>query len=156
MDIKIRCAHQKMVPVAELRPHPKNRNSHSDEQVARLAQIFEYQGVRHPIKVSLLSGYITSGHGRLMAAKKLGMQEFPVDFQEYESEEMEYGDLVADNSIALWSELDMAGINEDLIDLGPDFDIDLLGIDNFKLDLNGDTAIEDKKEKFCPHCNGVI
>lgn len=134
-DIKIRCAYTKMVPISELKPHPKNRNSHPEEQIARLARIFEYQGIRHPIKVSNLSGLITAGHGRLSAARKLRMTEFPVDYQDYESDEQEYADLQADNAIALWSELDFSAINADLVDLGPDFDIDLLGIKGFEIDV---------------------
>jgi DNA modification methylase len=131
---KIRCSYQKLVPLSELKPHPKNRNKHPKEQIARLAQIIDYQGIRHPIKVSLLSGFITSGHGRLEAAHKLELKEFPVDFQEYESEEQEYADLQSDNAIALWSELDLSGINQDLGDLGPDFDLDMLGIKDFVLE----------------------
>ncbi len=133
--MKIRCLYDKLVPVNELKAHPKNRNAHPEEQIARLAQILEYQGFRYPIKVSKASGYITSGHGRLMAAMKLGLKEVPVNFQEYESEEQEYADIIADNSIASWSELDLKSINLDLPDLGPDFNIDLLGIKNFTLDV---------------------
>lgn len=132
--MKIRCAYDRLVPLAELTPHPKNRNQHPGDQVVRLAQILEYQGWRYPIKVSRLSGFITSGHGRLLAAKHLGWDKVPVNFQEYESEEQEYADVIADNSIASWAELDLKSINLDVPDLGPDFDIDLLGIKNFELE----------------------
>lgn len=143
-DVKIRCAFTKMVPVSELKQHPKNRNTHSQEQVERLAHIMEYQGVRHPIIISNLSGFITAGHGRLEAAKKLGLKEYPCDFQEYQSEEAEYAFLQSDNAIASWAELDLAGINSDLGDLGPDFDIEMLGIKDFVLDL---------AEKLEPQCD---
>lgn len=137
-----------MVPVNELKSHPKNRNKHPIDQISRLAQILEYQGWRYPIKVSMLSGFITSGHGRLLAAKKLGLESVPVNFQEYESEEQEYADLVSDNSIAIWAEIDLAGINFDLQDLGPDFDIDLLGLKEFSLDPSEklDDQLNDSKE----------
>lgn len=130
--IKIRCAHDKLVPIAELKPHPKNRNKHPENQIARLAEILSYQGFRYPIKVSKLSGFITSGHGRLLAATKLGMSEVPVNFQEYESEAQEYADLVADNAIALWAEIDLAGITDDIKDLG-DLNLDLLGLEDFSV-----------------------
>ena len=61
-------------------------------------------------------------------------------YQDFESDEVEYAFIQSDNAIASWSELDLAGINVDLADLGPDFDIDLLGIKDFKLDLNEDGA----------------
>lgn len=130
----IRCLYDKLAPIAELRPHPKNRNAHPADQIKRLAKILEYQGFRYPIKVSKLSGHITSGHGRLEAAKLNGWTEVPVNYQDYEDETQEYADLQADNAIASWAELDFSGINADLGDLGPDFDIDLLGIKNFEID----------------------
>jgi DNA modification methylase len=133
-----------MVPLKELKEHPKNRTVHNDGQIARLAQIFEYQGIRHPIIISNLSGFIVAGHGRLAAAKKLGLNDFPCDYQDFSSEEEEYAFLVSDNSIALWAELDLAGINSDIGDLGPDFDIDLLGIKDFTLDV---------AEKLEPQCD---
>jgi len=132
--MKIACTFEKMLPLSELKPHPKNRNKHPSEQIDSLAKLIKYQGIRHPIIVSNTSGFIVAGHGRLAAAKKLGLKEFPVDWQDFESEEQEYAFLQSDNAIALWSELDLAGINADIVDFGPDLEIDLLGIQNFALD----------------------
>lgn len=134
-DLKIRCEYAELLSIDELRPHPKNRNKHSKDQIDRLAKIIKYQGFRHPIIVSRLSGFIVAGHGRLDAAKKLKLKTVPVDYQEFESEEQEYAFLQSDNSIALWAELDLSGINADLGDLGPDFDIELLGLKNFTVDV---------------------
>ena len=115
--------------------HPKNPNTHSSEQIESLAKIIEFQGWRLPIKVSRLSGFITAGHGRLDAAELRGWRDVPVSYQDYESEEQEFADLVADNAIAEWSVLDFKSINEAIPNLGPDFDIDLLGIKNFEIDV---------------------
>jgi len=134
--MKINCLYDKLVPVKELKQHVKNRNKHPKDQIERLAKILEYQGWRYPIKVSKQSGMITSGHGRLEAAIHLKWKEVPVNFQDYESDEMEYADVQADNAIASWAELDFSGINADIGDLGPDFDLDNLGIKNFMLDLS--------------------
>lgn len=140
----VHCAHDAMVSVKELKPNPLNRNSHPKDQVERLAKILEYQGWRYPIKVSKRSGLITSGHGRLEAAKLLKLKEVPVSFQDYTDEAQEYADLTADNAIASWSELDLSGINSDIVDLGPDFDLDLLGIKDFILE---------PVEKLEPQCD---
>lgn len=134
----IRCLFDELVDVKKLKAHPKNRNTHPDEQITRLAKILAYQGWRYPVKVSKRSGFITSGHGRLLAAKSNKWKQVPVNYQDYESDEQEYADLQADNAIALWAELDLSGINTDLGDLGPDFDIDLLGLKDFELVI-GDT-----------------
>lgn len=132
---KIRSKEIRLVPIGEIQPNPKNRNKHSEEQIKRLCEIIEYQGFRKPLVVSNQSGLLVAGHGRLMAAQRLGFTELPVIFQDFDSPEQEYADMVADNAISSWAELDLSGINADLPDLGPDFDIDLLGIKNFKIDV---------------------
>lgn len=143
-EIKIQCAYDKLVPTYDLKVHPKNRNKHPDSQIGRLSQIIEYQGFRIPIKVSNLSGFVTSGHGRLLAAIKLQMTEVPVDFQDYESEAQEYADIQADNAIALWAELDPIGIKDDILQSNFELDTDLLGIKYFEaLNSNFNNTLED-------------
>ena len=134
MSIKNHTGH-KLVKISDLKLHPKNRNTHPEHQIRRLAEILEYQGWRYPVKVSNQSGYVTAGHGRIEAAKLKGWTEVPVNYQDYDNEDQEYADLVADNAIASWAELDLSGVNADLADFDPSFDINLLGIENFSLDL---------------------
>lgn len=133
-EIPIHCAYDELIKVSDLKPHPKNRNRHPQEQIERLTKIIKYQGIRSPIKVSRRSGLITAGHGRLEVYKGLKLKVVPVNFQDYETEEQEYADVQSDNAIASWSELDLSGINTDLPELGPDFDIDMLGIKDFVLE----------------------
>lgn len=134
--ILCRCPFDKMLKSADLKHHPKNPNSHDEEQINRLAEILKYQGWRYPIKVSNQSGYITSGHGRLAAALKLGLTEVPISFQDYDNEDQEYADLVADNAIASWSILDRAQIDIEIKNFPTDFNLDLLGIKDFSFDAN--------------------
>ena len=71
--------------------------------------------------VSNRSGFVVKGHGRLLVAKELGAKQVPVDYQDYESEASEYADLMADNKIQEFSELDMkmsADILQDIKDSG--------------------------------------
>lgn len=132
--MQIHCTYDALVPLKDLKSHPKNRNKHPEKQIARLAKILAYQGWRYPIKISKRSGFVTSGHGRIEAAKYNLWDKVPVNYQNYDDDAQEYADLTADNSIASWAELDLAGINIDVADLGPDFDIDLLGIEGFVLE----------------------
>lgn len=142
----IRCAYTELRPIKELKAlfHPQNRNFHPPEQIARLAKILEYQGARSPARISNRSGKITAGHGRILAAEHAGWESYPVEYQDYESEAHEIADLNADNAIAGWSVLDIAGIGNDIIELGPDFDIEMLGLKDF--------AIE-PAEKLEPGCD---
>jgi len=161
MDMKIHCSHDEVVQLESLKAHPKNRNNHPQEQVERLAKILEYQGWRYPVKVSKRSGFVTSGHGRIEAAKHNGWTHVPVNYQDYDSEEQEYADCVADNAIASWAEMDFSGINADLPELGPDFDVEMLGIQDFTLDpsemdIELPSTPKDTEETRCPKCGEVI
>jgi DNA modification methylase len=127
--VKIDCAYDELVEVHKLIPNPKNNNKHRDEQIDRLSKIIDYQGMRSPVVVSKRSGFITKGHCRLEAIKKLGWDKVPVNFQDYESEAQEYADMTADNEIARWANLDLDQLNADIKEL--DIDIDLLGIEDF-------------------------
>lgn len=126
-----------MVSISSLKSHPDNRNKHPKEQIERLAKILEHQGFRYPVKVSKRSGFVTSGHGRIEAAKLKGWTEVPVSFQDYESEAQEYADVQADNAIASWAELDLSGITADIGILGPEFDLDMLGLKDFTIEIAG-------------------
>lgn len=163
MDIKIKCLFDKLVDPKQLNDNPKNRNKHGNDQIERLAQIYKYQGIRHPIIVSAETGYIVAGHGRKLAAIRAGIKEVPVVIQCFDSQEQEYAFVQSDNAIALWADLDLSGINADLEFLGPDFEISNLGIKNFTLDISEKDQADDdcddnddKKNKTCPHCGEVI
>jgi hypothetical protein len=99
MSIEILCKYGELVPLSELKDHPKNPNVHSDEQIKRLAGLIKQHGWRTCVVVSKLSGYIVCGHARFQAAQLLGC-DVPVDYQEFDSEEMELAHLVADNQIS--------------------------------------------------------
>lgn len=144
--MKIHCLYDELINPEHLKRHPKNRNKHPKAQVARLGEIIEYQGWRHAITVSKRSGFITKGHGRLDAALQFKFVKVPVVYQDYESDEQEYADVVSDNSIASWAELDLAGINADVGDLGPDFNVDLLGIEGFTVDVADKGGLTDPDE----------
>jgi hypothetical protein len=122
------------MPLKDLKPSRFQRNKHPKEQIERLAKIMREHGVRHPIHISKLSGEVCFGHGRWEAARANGWTEYPVVYQDFKDEQEEYACVQSDNAIAGWAELDLSAINTDLINLGPDFDIDLLGIKDFVLE----------------------
>jgi hypothetical protein len=106
--MKIFCNYDQLLPVSvlETKRHPKNPNQHSAAQIAAIAQVLEGNGWRQAVVVSTRSGLITRGHGRLEAALLLGAETVPVDFQEYESEQAEIADMIADNRLSELSEMD--------------------------------------------------
>lgn len=146
--MKIYCKYDSLLNPKKLKNHPKNRNKHGQDQIDRLSELYKYHGIRHPIIVSNLSNCIVAGHGRKLAAIRAGIEEYPVVYQDFDSTETEYAFLQADNAIALWAELNIERINEDLADLGPDFNIDMLGIRDFTLDVSD--KFEDKDADEVP------
>lgn len=134
--MKVNCSHTKLVDIKDLKPNPRNPNVHPMEQIALLAKILKAQGWRSPIVVSNRSGFIVKGHGRLQAAISAGFKKAPVDFQDYESDEAEISDIIADNRLSELSDFDGA-ILKDLIeelDTGS-IDLDLTGFDQLNLDM---------------------
>lgn len=125
-----------LVKVKDLKRKKNNRNHHPQEQIEALVEHYKYQGFRNPLIVSNQSGEVVCGNGRLLAAIRAGLKEVPVIYQDFDNSDQEYAYHVADNGLSLWAELDLAGINEDLADLGPDFNIDMLGIKDFVLDVS--------------------
>lgn len=123
--IAVYCAHDKIVETDSLVGNPRNPNTHPKEQVEALAKIIKRQGWRHSIVVSNRSGFVVKGHGRLLAAAALGVSHVPVDYQDYESEASEYADLMADNKIQEFSELDAKLSAEILMDIKNSGDIEL-------------------------------
>ena len=149
--IEVWCAYDKLVKVEELIPHPKNPNTHPQNQIKILAQNIRYHGWRHPIVVSKLSGCIVAGHGRLEAARELGVSIVPVEYQDFATEDNELAVLVGDNRLAELSSLDLNGL-QDIIDgfKASDFDTILAGFEPTDLDaLLGEQKPDfgDEKEK---------
>lgn len=148
---EIYCAYDKMVKVEDLKPNPRNPNQHPSNQIAMLARIITENGWRAPITVSTRSGYIVRGHGRLQAAIEAGLTECPVDFQDYESDEQELQDLLADNRIAELSENDGELLNDILKELSESgADIELTGFTDLDIDFGSeieDMNVDDVEDK---------
>lgn len=163
MEPIIKCAHTKVVELDTLVPNPKNPNKHPKEQITLLAKIIKHQGQRAPIVVSKRSGFVTKGHARMMAIKQIGWDKAAIDEQEYKNEADEYADMVADNKIAELANTDLSMVLSDVLDLGPDFDFDLLGIPDFKLpedfepgSINDQGKLDEKKPVQCPNCGEMF
>jgi len=121
-------------PVAGLIPYVNNSRKHSDEQVAQIAASIKEFGWTNPILVDGANGII-AGHGRLMAARKLGMEAVPVIELAHLSEPQRKALIIADNKLAMNAEWDndllMLELGE-LLEGG--FDLDLLGFGKDELD----------------------
>lgn len=158
--MKINCIYKEIVPLHKLVLNPKNTNKHPQPQIDLLAKILDYQGIRHPIIVSTRSGFICAGEGRYLAAIKNGWEEFPVDYQDFESEAQEYAFLESDNLISGLANHDHEQMIGQIKEMGldVDFDLDLFGIPELSLDIK-EVEIKEKEldenintDNECPSC----
>ena len=129
----IKCSYTELVSVKDLKPYKSNPNTHPKEQIQLLAEIIEFQGQRHPIIVSNLSGEIVAGNGRLEAFKLLGWDKIAVDYQDFDDDDQEYAFVVSDNASTEQSILDFKLINKKLPELHLP-KIELLGLKGFKFE----------------------
>jgi len=120
--------------IESLIPYINNSRKHSDEQVAQIAASIKEFGWTNPILVDGSNGLI-AGHGRLLAARKLGMAKVPVIELAHLSENQKKALIIADNKLALNSDWDNNLLMIELQELdSEDYDLSVLGFDQDELD----------------------
>lgn len=148
----------KEVAVDKLIPYANNSRTHSDQQIAQIAASIKEFGFRNPLLVDGLG--VIAGHGRLLAAQKLGLDKVPtIDCSDMtKSQKKAY--IIADNKLAL-----NAGWDNDLLKIeieelqGDGFNIDILGFDISEINFSEvDYSIlddEDVSKQLSDMANGV-
>jgi hypothetical protein len=143
--------------VATLIPHARNARTHSEQQIAQIAASIKEWGWTVPILVDDAGGII-AGHGRVMAAKLLGIAEVPAMVASGWTDAQKRAYVIADNKLAL-----NAGWDDELLGLelgelrDADFDLSLIGFSDDELaslvlgeseNLGGQTGAGSLAEKF--------
>lgn len=120
-------------PLDRLQPYAKNARTHSDEQVEQIAASIREFGFTNPILVDSADGII-AGHGRLMAAKRLGLDRVPVIVLDHLTDAQRRAYILADNKLALNAGWDDKILAEELAELRDEgFDLDLVGFSEEEL-----------------------
>jgi len=116
-------------PTAKLLPYARNARTHSDDQVAQIAASIAEFGFTNPILAGS-DGVIVAGHGRLAAARKLGLAVVPVVVLDHLSATQRRALVIADNRIAENAGWDDAMLRIEIASLqDDDFDVSLTGFD---------------------------
>lgn len=116
--------------VEELIPYARNARTHSPEQVARIAGSIKEFGFLNPVIISS-DGGILAGHGRVMAAQKLGLEEVPCITESHLTETQRRAYILADNRIALDAGWDEEMLRLELKELADEeVDLSSIGFDN--------------------------
>jgi ParB family transcriptional regulator, chromosome partitioning protein len=152
--------------VTELIPYVNNSRTHSDEQVAQIAASIKEFGWTNPILVDGSNGII-AGHGRLLAARKLGYTDVPTIELADLTETQKKAYIIADNRLALNAGWDNEMLTIELNDLLADgFALNILGFNNDEIiklldEPDFQPATEEEQGKLdeldpkwiaCPHC----
>ena len=144
--------HIEQWPIDKLIPYGRNPRTHSEAQVAQIADSIQAFGFNNPILVDTQAGII-AGHGRLLAARKLQLREVPVIVLDHLTESQKRAYILADNQLALnagWDEellqMELAALQEE------EFNLDLIGFETAELDrlLCQDTAMGLTEEDAVP------
>ena len=152
-------------PIDRLIPYARNSRTHSDAQVAQIAASIKEWGWTTPVLVDD-GGQIIAGHGRIMAARKLGMVDVPVIVAEGWTDAQKKAYVIADNKLALnagWDESLLALEFGELEGLGFDLELTGFSLDELKQLQPPDfaPATEEEQGKLdqlepkwiaCPHC----
>lgn len=122
-------------PVAKLIPYARNARTHSDAQVAQIAASIKEWGWTTPVLIDEQGGII-AGHGRVLAAQKLGIKEIPVMVARGWTEAQKKAYILADNKLALNAGWDTELLKVELAELkGLDFDLPLTGFSADELNI---------------------
>lgn len=134
--------------VKSLIPYARNARTHSDMQVAQIAASIKEFGFLNPIVITE-DNTILCGHGRLMAAQKLGLKKVPCVKESHLTETQRRAFIIADNKLSLNAGWDNELLSVELTELqGADFDLDLLGFDEKELSQLFDEGNEIQEDEF--------
>lgn len=140
----------KKLPSEKLIPYARNSRTHSPEQVAQIAASIKEFGFTNPILIDEENGII-AGHGRLLAAQKLGIDEVPVIVMAGLTAAQKKAYVIADNKLALnagWDDEMLRVEFQELQEMG--FDLELTG---FSLDEIEEILFDDDCEIEMPELN---
>jgi len=137
----------KTVAIDSLIPYARNSRTHSDDQIAQIAASIREFGFLNPIIVDGDNGII-AGHGRVLAAQKLGMESLPCIEASHLTDAQRKAYIIADNKLALNAGWDDELLKIELQDLeAADFDLSITGFsDEETMALLGDGLFDEEKE----------
>jgi ParB-like chromosome segregation protein Spo0J len=145
------------VPTGRLVPFARNSRTHSPEQVAQIAASIREFGFNNPVLIDP-AGTIIAGHGRVMAARQLAMDEVPCIRLGHLSESQRRAYVIVDNKLALNAGWDEELLRSEVATLTEEgFDIPLLGFsaDELTLIANGWEPVADVVDKSGENLDGI-
>ena len=150
-----------MMPVAALKPHPRNPRQHPEKAIEKLVKSLQEFGWTNPVLLSA-DGFVLAGHARLKAAEKAGIVEVPVVRLPLSGAKAD-AYLIADNRLQEETAWDVPGLKDLLQELDTgEFDLRLTGFDMHEIEMmmtafqpadeSEQAQLDSKNPVTCPKC----
>ena len=148
MDIRARQI--ELLPLGAISPDPRNPRRHSKTQIRQIARSIQHFGFNVPILLDR-NNTLIAGHGRLCAAKHLGITEIPVIRLDYFTEVQAKAFAIADNKLtenSTWDDRLLGQVFQELSVQNLDFDLEVTGFDTAEIDLKIEgLALDDSRDE---------
>lgn len=154
--------------IDDIKEYENNAKEHPDWQIEQIANSIQEFGFNDPIAINA-DNQIIEGHGRLLAAKKLGLIEVPCIVLTGLTEVQERAYIIAHNKTTINTDFDLDRLQYELNTLKVEgFDLSLIGFsedeveillaENEEINLDEFLSDEEKKqkEKRCPYCGELL
>lgn len=154
--------------IDDIKEYENNAKEHPEWQIEQIANSIQEFGFNDPIAINA-DNQIIEGHGRFLAAKKLGLSKVPCIVLTGLTEVQERAYIIAHNKTTMNTDFDLDKLQYELNALKvEDFDLSLTGfseyeienllIENEEINLDEFISNEEKKqkEKRCPHCGELL
>jgi len=154
--------------IDDIKEYENNAKEHPDWQIEQIANSIQEFGFNDPIAINA-DNQIIEGHGRLLAAKQLGLTEIPCIVLTGLTEVQERAYIIAHNKTTMNTDFDLDRLQYELNALKVmEFDLSLTGFSDYETEnllqeteeINLDEFVSDEekkqKEKRCPHCGELL
>lgn len=154
--------------IEDIKEYENNAKEHPEWQIEQIANSIQEFGFNDPIAINA-DNQIIEGHGRLLAARKLGLSEVPCIVLNGLTEVQERAYIIAHNKTTMNTDFDLERLQYELNALKvEDFDLELTGFSEYEIEnllsqnkeINLDELVSDEekksKEKRCPHCGELL
>ena len=154
--------------IDDIKEYENNAKEHPDWQIEQIANSIQEFGFNDPIAINA-DNQIIEGHGRLLAAKKLGLTEIPCIVLDGLTEAQERAYIIAHNKTTMNTDFDLDRLQYELNALKVEgFDLSLTGFSDYEIEnlleeteeINLDEFLSEEekksKEKRCPHCGELL
>jgi hypothetical protein len=156
------------VALSELLPYARNSRTHSEAQVKKIIASIQVFGFTNPV-LTAADGEIIAGHGRVLAARKMGLQAVPVIRLPHLTEAQRRAYVIADNRIALDAGWDQELLRLEIGEIGDEIDLTVTGfsvdeLSQLVLPETSDGASKEEKGEpssrkqmvCCPRCTNTF